>query len=745
MARTIKIMVMLLLGALLVPGCQKSVSAPHASVADAEAGRFENPGGMWMPQQMDGHEAILRSLGVNSPGALVDPLQHPLGAIVWMGGCSASFVSAQGLIITNHHCAVSSLQFNSTPENNILERGFRAQTKADEIQAMTGMKVWVCQEIQDVTAKVTEGLAEIADDLERHKAIEDRIKAIVKDCEAVEGMRCRVAKYFEGEKYYLIRQLEIKDVRLVYAPARGIGFFGGDEDNWQWPRHTGDYAFFRAYVGPDGKPAEYAEENRPYQPKHHLAVARQALQANDYVMVAGYPGRTSRLKTADEAAFAVKTAHPQRIHLLTEIHGILSRLAAEDEELKVKVQSTLFGVMNSLQYYEFLQASLQENDFAGEKERLQAELEQWIAADDARKMKWGRTLQEIKTLNRAHNKRYPINALTQNLLRSVKMLDSAHTIVRMAEERPKADAERDPAYQQRNWDRMIQGEQRKQKNYDRRIDLAMWELYLAEILKLGRQDRQEILTLICGKEDPSGKEIKSITASFYSAKMGLENVDHRVALLRSASTAQLQAMDDPMIQLALRLRSLTKRLEETDKRYTGAMALLKPAYMQALRQMRGAFVSPDANSTLRITYGAVQGYRPKPDARVYTPFTKVSGVLAKDTGKAPFNSPKNLLQAARAGRYGAYASETLGETPVNFLSNLDTTGGNSGSATLNKNYELVGLLFDGNSESMASDWLFLPEITRSIHVDIQYVLWIMDYVDEAHDLLKEMGIKPENQ
>jgi len=354
-------------------------------------------------------------------------------------------------------------------------------------------------------------------------------------------------------------------------------------------------------------------------------------------------------------------------------------------------------------------------------------------------------LQEIKALNQAHNKRYPINALTQNLLRSVKMLDSAHTIVRMAEERPKADAEREPAFQQRNWERMIQGEQRKQKNYDRRIDLAMWELYMAEILKLDRQDRQELLSLICGKEDPSGIEIKSIPASFYSDEMGLEDVEHRVALLKTASTAQLQAMDDPMIQLALRLRSLTKRLEEADKRYTGAMALLKPAYMKALRQMRGAFVSPDANSTLRITYGTVRGYRPKPEAEVYAPFTKVSGVLAKDTGKAPFNSPENLLQAARAGRYGAYASPSLGEAPVNFLSDLDTTGGNSGSATLNKNYELVGLLFDGNSESMASDWLFLPEITRSIHVDIQYVLWIMDYVDKAHRLLREIGIDPENQ
>ena len=208
MVRTIKMLVILVIGGFLTHGCQDPGIPSGGLNAVSESGRFENPGGMWMPQQMDGHEEILRSLGVTAPESLVDPLQHPLGAIVWMGGCSASLVSSDGLIITNHHCAVSSLQFNSTPENNILETGFKAETKADEIQAMTGMKVWVCKEIQDVTITVTDGLDKIGDDLDRHKTIEDRIKAIVKECEAMEGMRCRVAKYFEGEKYFLVRQLE---------------------------------------------------------------------------------------------------------------------------------------------------------------------------------------------------------------------------------------------------------------------------------------------------------------------------------------------------------------------------------------------------------------------------------------------------------------------------------------------------------------------------------------------------------
>lgn len=745
MTRMLQIGAVLVVGGFLVSGCQDPGHLSGELMGFNEAGRFENPGGMWMPQQMDGHRAVLRHLGVAKPGALVDPLQHPLGAVVWMGGCSASFVSADGLIITNHHCAVSSLQFNSTPENNILEAGFMAETRADEIQAMTGMKVWVCQEFQDVTATITEGLDAIEDDLDRHQAIEDRIKAIVKACEAAEGMRCRVAKYFEGQKYILIRQLEIKDVRLVYAPARGIGFFGGDEDNWRWPRHTGDYAFFRAYVGPGGKPAEYAEENVPYRPQHYLRMARHPLQENEFVMVAGYPGRTSRLKTVDEATFAVNTAHPLRIHFLREIHAILQTLAEQDEELNVKVQSTMFGFMNALQYYEFLQASLLENDFTGEKQRLQTELTQWIEADEDRRLKWGGVLQEIKALNRKHNETYRLRSLTRNLLRSVDMLDSAHTIVRMAEERPKPDVERDPDYQARNWDRISQGEQRKQKNYDRRIDLAMWEFYLTEIQKLDPSDRQALLSLLVGTEVPVHTDVQVTASGFYADAMRLEAVDHRVDLLNNATTEQLQASDDPMIQLALRLRGLTKRIEDEDKRYTGAMALLKPKYMQALRQLRGAFVAPDANSTLRITYGTVRGYRPQPDAALYTPLTRLSEVVAKDTGEAPFNSPKSLLNAARAKQYEGYVHESLGEPSVNFLSDLDSTGGNSGSATLNRKFELVGLLFDGNSESMASDWLFLPEITRSIHVDIRYVLWIMDYVDKAHHLLKEMGIKPENR
>ncbi len=349
MTGTVKIIGILLISGFLTGGCQRYDISSYGRKVDGGSGGFENPGGMWLPDQMSGHREILRSLGVANPEALTNPLQHPLSAIVWMGGCSASFVSSEGLIITNHHCAVSSLQYNSTPQNNILETGFKAATKADEIQAMTGMKVWVCREFQDVTTKVTEGLGEIQGDFARYKMIEDRIKAIVKDCEVAEGMRCRVAKYFAGEKYYLIRQLEIKDVRLVYAPAGGIGFFGGDKDNWRWPRHTGDYSFFRAYVGPDGRPAEYAEENVPYRPEHYLRVARQPLRERDFVMVAGYPGRTSRLKTADEAAFAVQKAHPRKIYFLSEIYNILEKLAAE-EALRFIRDEPLEGLVPEYEY-----------------------------------------------------------------------------------------------------------------------------------------------------------------------------------------------------------------------------------------------------------------------------------------------------------------------------------------------------------------------------------------------------------
>ncbi|MHC5083416.1 MAG: S46 family peptidase, partial [Planctomycetota bacterium] len=281
---------------------------------------FENPGGMWMPHQLAQQSDTLDSLGVENPQQLSDPLAYPLGAIVWLGGCSASFVSPEGLIVTNHHCASSSLQFHSTPESNLYDDGFLARSCGDELPGETGKKVWVTQAMIDVTETVRHGLDNIADPMQRYKEVEMRIKNIIAQHESEEdGIRCEVKNYFMGSQYYLIKFLELRDVRLVYAPPGGVGWFGGLVDNWHWPRQTGDFTFYRAYIGPDGKPAEYSEDNVPYQPKHYLRLATEPLEAHDFVMVAGYPGQTQRWQTAGQIEYMIRVENPKRIRILSEV------------------------------------------------------------------------------------------------------------------------------------------------------------------------------------------------------------------------------------------------------------------------------------------------------------------------------------------------------------------------------------------------------------------------------------------
>lgn len=702
---------------------------------------FQNPGGMWMPQQLNEQLDTLDALGVEHPETLTNPLAPPLDAVVWLGGCSASFVSADGLIITNHHCANAALQCNSSPECNLIENGFVAHTRAEELPGEVGKKAWVTRQIKDVTTRVTEGLDQISDPLARYTELENRIKSIIAENEdPLNGIRCSVKSYFEGERFFLISQLELRDIRLVYAPCNGIGWYGGDIDNWHWPRHTGDFTFFRAYVGPDGKPAEYAKENVPYHPASYLKITKTPLEEGDFVMVAGYPGRTQRWKTADQDRFAFESQNPHRIEILSEVAKVYEGLAEEDEALKIKTMPSYKGVMNYLQLLELLQQNVKNNHLIEQKQQQQDKLIAWINAKQMRQEKWGHVLDKIAEIDGTYQQQDYRNYLVGCLSRYVHMVSSAHTIVRMAEERPKPDTERDPEFQQRNWDRIVQGQERMQSSYDPRIDKAVLAFYLEKINELPEDQRQTILEPIAETDLFQTGEIDDFVNSLFTSSLTLDNPDRRIDLLENASLADLKNSPDPMIQLALRLRPLTKQIEDNEKIYDGEMILLRPQYVKAVKAFENKPIAPDANGTLRVTFGTVKGYRPRPDAPMYKPFTKLSQIPAKNTGKPPFDAPQALLDAARHPKKDFRYDTTLKDVPVDFLSDVDITGGNSGSATLNNRGELVGLIFDGNSESLSSDWLYQPAITRGIHVDIRYVLWVMKYVDHADNLLEELGI-----
>jgi hypothetical protein len=328
------------------------------------------------------------------------------------------------------------------------------------------------------------------------------------------------------------------------------------------------------------------------------------------------------------------------------------------------------------------------------------------------------------------------DAATGEVLGGSSLLGVALTIVRMAEERPKPDAEREPGYQERDWQRAEQRFMAMQKSYAREIDRATFAYHLGRAVALAPADRPAVLDLVIGKKHDQ-KAIDRTLHRLY-ATTSLEDAETRVRLYRTATLAELKKSKDPFIKLALAVRPLQKEMEERRERIGGAMALFRPLYVTALREMRGGLLAPDANSTLRVTYGTVK----PPVGGGGRGFTTVSEMVAKVTGVDPFDAPARVVEAAKAQTFGPYADAALGELPVDFMSDVDTTNGNSGSPTLNRKGEIVGLLFDGTYDSVASDWMWLDKKTRSIHVDLRYVLWIMDAVDGADALLVEMGVRP---
>ncbi len=715
---------------------------PDATAAAAQPFKFENPGGMWMPGQMAQHADTLKKLGLGyEPSALMDPTAFPLGAVVSLGGCTASFVSPDGLLITNHHCVTRYLQHNSTPEQNLLKNGYLAKTRADEKTGGPTARVYVTTAFTDVTDKILGGLDEIKDDKQRFSQIEDRRKQIVNTCEAGRPeIACTVASYFEGAQFYQIEQVELRDVRLVYAPNAGVGNYGGEVDNWHWPRHTGDFSFLRAYVGKDGKAADYSADNVPFNPKHHLKVATDKAAPGGFVMVVGYPGRTQRLKTAYEAQQAADWYYSRQIALYEEHIAVLEGVAKDKPELAIKAASRLRGLQNYLANFRGVRDGLQKGGVAAEKARLEGELQKWIDADAGRKSKYGDVLAQMAAINAEKTKTREHDMAQDDLLRASSLLGVADTIVKMAEERQKPDAERKLGYQDRDAKDVEQGFQAMESSFDAGMDRAVFKLYLQRAARLPEAERPEALAAVLGAKTSDADIDKALTSLYKASKLG--DAAARIALLKTATPASLAKSSDPFIKLALKLKPLVAAQKARGEAQAGALATLRPRYIEALKAFAGGTLAPDANGTLRLTFGTVRGYKPQPDAKEYAPFTTLSQVVAKSTGEEPFNAPPALLEAVKAKKFGPYVDPQLGEVPVDFLADLDITGGNSGSSTLNAKGELTGLVFDGNIEAMASDWVFMPSITRSIHVDIRYVMWVMDAVDNADHLLTEMGVTP---
>jgi hypothetical protein len=700
--------------------------------------------GMWMPQQIPALASKLESLGfTGDAGAFADLTGYPMGAIVSLGGCSASFVSADGLIVTNHHCVQSSLQYNSTPAHNLMEQGFLAKTRADELWNGPGSRVFVTVAVRDVTADIVGKIDPEMSDRARFDAVEKRVKELTAACEKG-GLRCTISSFFEGKKWFEISQMEIQDVRLVYAPAAGIGNFGGEVDNWKWPRHTGDFSFYRAYVSPAGKGVVYSKENVPYKPKHWLRVSPKGTNPGDLVFVAGYPGRTARLSNYAEVKQTVEWSLPRTVRRNTDQIALLEKLAKEDQETAIRIAPRLRGLHNSLTKTRGVIEGMSKGGLLTVREAHEKSLLAWIDADPKRKADYGDVLPALNALVADRARTRERDALLAEVCGGIgSVMGSAQTIYRFSCERAKSDMDRDPEFQERNWSRIREALDRLQRSLDIKADRVLMRYSLAEVAKLPASQRIDVLDHEIGlaagmSEADVGKAIDAFLGKLLSGTQ-LYQKDIRLACL-DKSTADLLATNDTVIKLTAVLYPLTEAIRAKAKERSGTTYRLGPRFAEALLALSGGAVSPDANGTLRVAYGQIMGV-PARDGLLYLPQTTLQGIVEKASDARPFNTPKAELaaiKALRAGKMTPYFDPKLNDVPVNFLSTVDTTGGNSGSATLNSKGELVGLLFDGTYDTVASDYLFDPLRTRSIHVDTRYMLWTMAEVDGATNLLNEI-------
>jgi hypothetical protein len=708
---------------------------------------YQDPGGMWMPSQMTlpQHVENFKKMGVQLDAkTLSDPLADPLAGVVSLGGCTASFVSPEGLLVTNHHCVQGSLQQNSTPEHNYVEDGFFAKTDAEELPAGPAQRVMVVQAYKDVTHEMRDGLDKIKDPIARKDEHEKREKQLIAACEKDRpSIRCQVSSFFRGGEYQLIESLELKDIRIVYVPARSVGDYGGEVDNWGWPRHTGDWSFYRAYVGKDGQPAEYSADNVPYKPKHWLHVSTDKLSPGDFVMVTGYPARTNRDDTAAEVHHDIEWTYPYLIAYLEDTYKIAEKHLADGGETAIKATTMKQFMQNGLEKYRGILEGLQKNaDLVKQKDEADKKTREWAAQPGREAYKTA--IEKLDALDEERMRTARVDFDRGRAFTGSRLLATALNLTRWAEERGKPDAARKPNFQNRDMPHALAGQKQFARQYDRAIDRDSFRLALVRATQLPETERPWLATLLDVKKGTTIDEalIDKTLDAWYAAQT-LEDPKLRLELLEKGTPAQLRASKDPFIKAAQRIWPIVKAEEKKDDTRAGELLLVAPMYDEAMKQMLGGALAPAANGTLRITYGTIKSLKPESRELAEGPFTVASQILAKDTGKEPFNSPQKLLTAIKAKKFGAYAEPALGnELPIDFESDLDITGGNSGSPTLNAKGELVGLAFDGNKEGLASDVVFNGATTRTIHVDARYMVWTMDLLDGAHRLITEMGLTP---
>ena len=689
--------------------------------------------GMWMPHQM-------KSLNLKALGLLMNPDDlykkdgtGLMSAVVNLGGGTGEFVSADGLILTNHHVAFGAIQRASSKENDYIEKGFLAMTREQEIPAQ-GYTADVLLGYEEITPRVLAVLKPGMTPRQRYDAIEKITKELIAQAEkAGKDLRSTMASMYSGNQYYLYTFKRIKDVRLVLAPPQDLGNFGGEVDNWMWPRHTCDFSFLRAYVSKDGLGVDYNAANVPYRPKSVMKISLAGIKPEDFTFVMGYPGVTYRNYTLAELQGDM-TALAKRIKDIQDTIAFFENAGKNNKEVEIRYASRLKSLYNGMKNIQGKLEGMEKYGLIDKKKAQEKAFLDWVSADPVRQKKYGRVVDDLAQFIK---KNEAFSAKSQQLnaiLGGSTLLAQAYSIYRTVQEIQKPDKDREPQYQDRNLPYIKTNIQLAERGYEIGTDRAYFKHTLKKLLASPEGQVPAALRELVQKK--SEKAIDDYVDALY-VKTALAKPEKRLELLSQKPDA-LTKLGDPLIELAGALEKELKVIREESKAMGQERSDLKKAYEEAVLAQKGGTFAPDANGTLRFTYGPVRGYTPR-DAVTYEPQTTLKGVLEKETGKEPFIVPDKIKQLYAAKDFGRYLDPRLKEVPTCFLNTTNVTGGNSGSATLNAKGEQVGIIFDMTYESVIGDYYIIPELQRSISVDIRWVLFVTEKFSGATHIIKELG------
>ncbi len=648
-------------------------------------------------------------------------------AICQVGGGTGEFVSADGLILTNHHIAFSGVTDASTPEHDYLRNGFTAATRDEELPAR-GYNCRITEAYRDVSKEVLGVVTAGMTPAQRSDAIQEQMKKLAKDEEAGrENISCEVSEMFPGKSYVLFTYRIILDVRLVYVPPLAVGNFGGEIDNWVWPRHTGDFSFLRAYVAPDGKTSTYAKENVPYKPKRHIKVAPKGVSEGDFVFILGYPGRTYRHKTSDYIALYQNVILPYLSARYDYMIETLDKASEGDRTLQLAFADLTKGLANATKNYKGKLQGLRRLGLVDKRRAEEAALQQHIESTPELRAKFSRTQAELRGVYAE----YEATALQEIIATQIARNHYISMLASVMKSVEKGDVTGDKAV------RMQQFIEAQYGQIHQGTELEFLATLLHDFSKLPATQKPASLPALIGKDADRATAVIRVREAFQKSAIA----SHAgINVIAGWSRETLAASKDPFVVLARDLNAINEQIIARRRSRDGELKRLEAEFIDAKMAWQKKDFIPDANSTLRLTYGYIRGYAPA-DATYFKPQTTLRGLIEKNSGVEPFNAPSQLVELYNTRNYDkSYEDALLEDVPVAMLYNMDTTGGNSGSPVLNARGELVGVNFDRAYEATVNDYQWSEDYSRSIGADIRYVLFVARYLGKADFLLRELGV-----